>query len=58
MKDEKEYLSKEDLLKYLKENLKLDVQSKPLRRDDANVFSFQISLKMGNQTISAITFNA
>ena len=56
--EEKKYLTQEDLLQYLRQNLKLGIQSKPLREGDSSVFNFQIQLKLENQLVSSISFNA
>jgi len=52
------FLTKEDLVKYLRENLKLDIKSKPLRDGDHSVYTFFVGLKLEGQVIHHVSFNA
>jgi len=58
MSDDTQYLTKEDLVEYLKKNLKLDVKSQPLRKDDRSVFVYTIGIKLDGELVSQISFNA
>lgn len=63
MSEEKECVcaapkTKEDLAKYLKDNLKLEMKSERVRPDDGSVYRYQLTLKLEGSPVSTVQFIA
>ena len=50
--------AKEELVKFLKDNLKLEMKSERVRPDDGSVYRFQLTLKLEGTPVSTVQFIA